>query len=309
MASLEAMQKLESKAVQTENLIGLLKAEVSELQKAVNFCQDNLKTINVKKVEEIILENEKLKKEIEIQKAKLIEAEKKLDSEASQSPTRQVITNSPVKAGSPKQETLKQAKSEDKVKREKKKTPEEGEKKVGGKGAAQDAAKGDDAPVDIRRLDIRVGKIVNVKKHPDADSLYVEEVDLGEEKVRTVISGLVKYVPLEEMQNRMVVALCNLKPTKMRGIISEAMVLCASTPEKVEILTPPPGSCPGDRITVEGYPGEPDALLNPKKKIFETVAPDLKTNQDKVATYKGVPFLVTGKGVVTTQSLTNVQIK
>lgn len=282
---------------------------MSELQKAVNFCQDNLKTINVKKVEEIILENEKLKKEIEIQKAKLIEAEKKLDSEASQSPTRQVITNSPVKAGSPKQETLKQAKSEDKVKREKKKTPEEGEKKVGGKGAAQDAAKGDDAPVDIRRLDIRVGKIVNVKKHPDADSLYVEEVDLGEEKVRTVISGLVKYVPLEEMQNRMVVALCNLKPTKMRGIISEAMVLCASTPEKVEILTPPPGSCPGDRITVEGYPGEPDALLNPKKKIFETVAPDLKTNQDKVATYKGVPFLVTGKGVVTTQSLTNVQIK
>ncbi|KAK6620692.1 hypothetical protein RUM43_010987 [Polyplax serrata] len=309
MASLEAMQKLESKAVQTENLIGLLKAEVSELQKAVNFCQDNLKTINVKKVEEIILENEKLKKEIEIQKAKLIEAEKKLDSEAVQSPTSPVIANSPVKAGSPKQETLKQAKSEDKVKKEKKKTPEEGEKKVGGKGAAQDAAKGDDAPVDIRRLDIRVGKIVNVKKHPDADSLYVEEVDLGEDKVRTVISGLVKYVPLEEMQNRMVVALCNLKPTKMRGIISEAMVLCASTPEKVEILTPPPGSCPGDRITVEGYPGEPDALLNPKKKIFETVAPDLKTNQDKVATYKGVPFLVTGKGVVTTQSLTNVQIK
>ena len=48
-----------------------------------------------------------------------------------------------------------------------------------------------------------------------------------------VISGLVKHIPLEEMQNRMVILLCNLKPAKMRGIVSEAMVMCASTPDKV----------------------------------------------------------------------------
>jgi aminoacyl tRNA synthase complex-interacting multifunctional protein 1 len=47
-----------------------------------------------------------------------------------------------------------------------------------------------------------VGKIVSVKKHPDADSLYVEEIDVGEEKPRTVVSGLVKYIPLEGMQVR-----------------------------------------------------------------------------------------------------------
>ena len=80
---------------------------------------------------------------------------------------------------------------------------------------------------------MKVGKIVNCEKHPDADALYLETIECGEEKPRQVISGLVKFIPLEEMQDRMVVLLCNLKPAKMRGIVSEAMVMCASTPDKV----------------------------------------------------------------------------
>lgn len=109
--------------------------------------------------------------------------------------------------------------------------------------------------INVSRLDMRVGKIVDVKKHPDADALYVEQIDCGEEKPRTVVSGLVKFVPIEEMQNRLLVVLCNLKPSKLRGIVSEAMVMCASTPEKVEILSPPPNSLPGDRISFANYPG------------------------------------------------------
>ena len=68
----------------------------------------------------------------------------------------------------------------------------------------------------------------------DADALYLEKIECGEEKPRQVISGLVKHIPIEEMQNRPVIILCNLKPAKMRGIVSEAMVMCASTPDKVE---------------------------------------------------------------------------
>jgi aminoacyl tRNA synthase complex-interacting multifunctional protein 1 len=53
------------------------------------------------------------------------------------------------------------------------------------------------------------------------------------------ISGLVKFIPEDQMQNRLAILLCNLKPSKMRGINSEAMVMCASTPEKVrEIILP-----------------------------------------------------------------------
>lgn len=57
-----------------------------------------------------------------------------------------------------------------------------------------------------------------MSKHPEADALYVEKIDLGEVEPRTIVSGLVKYVPIEQMQNRLVAVLCNLKPAKMRGV-------------------------------------------------------------------------------------------
>lgn len=57
------------------------------------------------------------------------------------------------------------------------------------------------------------------------------------------------------MQNRMAVLLCNLKPAKMRGVVSQAMVMCASSPDKVEILDPPSGAVPGDRVIFQGFPG------------------------------------------------------
>uniref|UniRef100_A0A2K5EDS8 Aminoacyl tRNA synthetase complex interacting multifunctional protein 1 n=1 Tax=Aotus nancymaae TaxID=37293 RepID=A0A2K5EDS8_AOTNA len=113
----------------------------------------------------------------------------------------------------------------------------------------------------------------------------------------------------KKMQNRMVVLLCNLKPAKMRGVLSQAMVMCASSPEKVEILAPPNGSVPGDRITFAAFPGMPDKELNPKKKIWEQIQPDLHTNDECVATYKGVPFEVKGKGVCRAQTMSNSGIK
>merc|ERR1712131_339843 len=168
-------------------------------------------------------------------------------------------------------------------------------------------------PVDVSRLYMKVGKIVNCEKHPDADALYLETIECGEEKPRQVISGLVRHIPLDEMQNRMVVLLCNLKPAKMRGIVSEAMVMCASTPDKVEILAPPEGAEPGDLVTVAGYEGKPDDVIKPTNKkavsVFEQVAPDLKTNAACEATYKGVVWEVKGKGKIMAQSLTEVQIK
>ncbi|XP_058577726.1 aminoacyl tRNA synthase complex-interacting multifunctional protein 1 isoform X3 [Neofelis nebulosa] len=171
------------------------------------------------------------------------------------------------------------------------------------------AGSADSKPIDVSRLDLRVGCIITARKHPDADSLYVEEIDVGETAPRTVVSGLVNHVPLEQMQNRMVILLCNLKPAKMRGVISQAMVMCASSPEKVEILAPPTGSVPGDRIVFDAFPGEPDKELNPKKKIWEQIQPDLCTNDECVATYKGVPFEVKGKGVCRAQTMTNSGIK
>lgn len=166
-----------------------------------------------------------------------------------------------------------------------------------------------EAPIDVGRLDMRVGKIVQVDRHPDADSLYLEKIDCGEAQPRTVVSGLVKFVPIEEMRDRMVVVLCNLKPAKMRGVTSEAMVMCASSPEKVEVLSPPAGSVPGDLVHCDGFVRQPDAQMNPKKKIFETVAPDLMTDNNLIACYKGSPLHVPEKGVIVAQTLKNVNVK
>ncbi|XP_005995642.1 tyrosine--tRNA ligase, cytoplasmic [Latimeria chalumnae] len=156
------------------------------------------------------------------------------------------------------------------------------------------------------RLDIRVGKILSVEKHPDADSLYVETVDVGEAEPRTVVSGLVRYIAAEELRERMVVLLCNLKPQKMRGVESQAMLLCASVDgenRKLELLDPPEGSAPGDRVFIEEHnTGSPDDELKLKKKVFEKLQADFKISDDCIAQWRQKNFM-TKLGCITCKSL------
>lgn len=77
----------------------------------------------------------------------------------------------------------------------------------------------EEPPVDVGRLDLRIAKVEDVQRHPDADSLYVLKINCGEEKPRTVCSGLVKHVAIEDLKDRSVVLLCNLKPVKVRNKI------------------------------------------------------------------------------------------
>ncbi|KAL4436391.1 hypothetical protein ABPG77_009953 [Micractinium sp. CCAP 211/92] len=181
------------------------------------------------------------------------------------------------------------------------------EKAAGGKGGGKEPER----PVDVGRLDLRVGLINKAWRHLDAESLYVEEVDVGEEAPRTVVSGLVKHIPEAEMQQRRVVLVCNLKPANMRGVQSQAMVLAATAPDgsKVELVEPPAGAAIGERLHVEGYDcSAPDEQLPPKKKIFEAVAPDLATNEQCVACYRGSPLL-TSAGPCTVKSVAGGSIK
>ena len=95
-------------------------------------------------------------------------------------------------------------------------------------------------------------------------------MECGEAEPRQVISGLVKHVPIEKMQNRKVIMVANLKPAKMRGITSYGMVLCAKAGDKVELINCPENAEPGDIVTTEDFLAdwkEPDAQMNPKKKI------------------------------------------
>ncbi|KAF3331025.1 putative methionine--tRNA ligase isoform X2 [Carex littledalei] len=167
-----------------------------------------------------------------------------------------------------------------------------------------------EAEATISKLDIRVGLITKVKKHLDAYSLYVEEIDVGEGSTRIVVSGLVKYIPLEEMQNRKVCVLCNLKPVAMRGVKSHAMVLAVSSKEhtEIELVEPPESAKIGERITFPGYSGEPDGMLTAKSKVWEQIQADLHTNAQLVASYKDAPF-TTSAGVCKVSSIANGEIR
>ncbi|XP_017700174.2 probable methionine--tRNA ligase isoform X2 [Phoenix dactylifera] len=178
------------------------------------------------------------------------------------------------------------------------------------KPARSSKSKASETEISISKLDIRVGLIKKVEKHPDADSLYVEEIDVGEDSTRTVVSGLVKYIPLEEMQNRKVCVLCNLKPATMRGIKSHAMVLAASSEDhsKVELVDPPESAAVGERVSFPGYSGEADGVLNAKSKVWEKVQADLHTDAERVACYKDVPF-TTSAGVCKVLSVASGAIR
>jgi methionine--tRNA ligase beta chain len=154
---------------------------------------------------------------------------------------------------------------------------------------------------ELSRLEIRVGKIVEIGKHPEADGLYVEKVDLGEKDgPRTIVSGLVQYCTTEQLLNRNVIVLCNLKPRALKGIMSAGMLLCSSNADhtQVEPLSPPQGVSIGQLITFEGHKPEIEPPGNRASKAFTKVADDLFVNDSGQATYKGVSFM-TPQGPVT----------
>jgi methionine--tRNA ligase beta chain len=148
--------------------------------------------------------------------------------------------------------------------------------------------------IDISKLDIRVGVIQKAWVHPEADKLYCEEIDIGEESgPRQIASGLRAHYELEELEGKRVLVLTNLKSRKLVGFASHGMVMCAATEDggKVQFVEPPEGAAIGERIMVAGYDGEP-ATENQiiKKKMLDEIFPDLKTDGSGVATYKGVPL-------------------
>ncbi|CAF2093586.1 unnamed protein product [Brassica napus] len=180
------------------------------------------------------------------------------------------------------EEPKKKAAKEKDAKKEKKKPAE-----------AAPAAASKETELSVSLLNIQVGLIRKAWKHPSADSLLVEEIDVGEGKVRQVVSGLAKFCSPDDLTNRLVALITNVKPGKLRDVMSEGLVLCASNEDHsvVEPLLPPAGAKPGERVSFSGVEGKAEEVLNPKKKQLEKITPHLYTDESGVATYKGIPFM------------------
>ncbi|MBN2880556.1 methionine--tRNA ligase [Candidatus Woesearchaeota archaeon] len=85
-------------------------------------------------------------------------------------------------------------------------------------------------------LDLRVAKIEKIERHPEADKLYIEHLDLGNGEKRQIVSGLVPYYSAEELEGKKIILVANLEPAKLRGVMSEGMLLAGEEGETVGVL-------------------------------------------------------------------------
>jgi methionyl-tRNA synthetase len=90
---------------------------------------------------------------------------------------------------------------------------------------------------DFQKLDLRVGTVLEATKHPDADKLLVVKVGLGEPEPRQIVAGLADRFSPEELVGKQVVVVANLAPRKLRGLMSQGMILVAKDAEVTRLLT------------------------------------------------------------------------
>ena len=100
------------------------------------------------------------------------------------------------------------------------------------------------------RVRLKVGRITAVERHPKADKLYIEKVDLGDEQ-RQIVSGLVPHYREDELLGRHILLVANLKPARLRGVESQGMLLAAGDGQTVEVLFADQAA-PGSAAALEG---------------------------------------------------------
>lgn len=142
----------------------------------------------------------------------------------------------------------------------------------------QDIAALDLLPVAERfskRVILKVAKIINVEQHPGGSFLYILTLECGDEEPRQIVSSIVEFYKPEELLNKNIVIVYNLKPANFRGVRSNGMLLAASDPqtpedeETCEVLFAPQFE-PGTILEPEGFepPAEPLCYVKPEK-FFE----------------------------------------
>ncbi|KAH8738840.1 tyrosyl-tRNA synthetase [Cryptosporidium ryanae] len=176
---------------------------------------------------------------------------------------------------------------------------------------------------DPTRVALKVGRILSVERHPSADKLYVEKIDLGEDEPRTILSGLVGVYDLTRKINELVIVVSNLKPRPMRGIVSNGMLLCAtsSNSEKdngndgakplCEPVSVPKDAQVGELVYFNDYKGEPDLVLSTKtgKDPFAAVQPFYNIDDNYICRYKEAQmFTSAGPLYVENRSIVNPKL-
>ena len=114
-------------------------------------------------------------------------------------------------------------------------------------------SKKEDAPAEISiddfaKINLKVGKVLECKRVEGADKLLVSQIKIGDE-VRQIVSGIAKYYSPEDMVGKKVVVVTNLKPVKLRGVLSQGMILAAADEnENLSLVAPDKDLSDGSKV-------------------------------------------------------------
>uniref|UniRef100_A0A0D6R313 tRNA-binding domain-containing protein n=1 Tax=Araucaria cunninghamii TaxID=56994 RepID=A0A0D6R313_ARACU len=161
------------------------------------------------------------------------------------------------------------------------------------------------------KAQIQVGYIEEVYNHPASEKLYICKVQVAEGETRQVVAGLRKYFSASELQGKMVCIVANLKPAKLAGQLSEAMVLAgeASQPNGeliVKVLEPPSDAAIGERIFIEARQPSSNPVKQLSSKVWEKIVSLLRVEAG-IAKFDGKP-IATSTGPVKVPELSDGSI-
>ena len=135
-------------------------------------------------------------------------------------------------------------------------------------------------------LDLRSARILSVENHPNADRLYIIEIDVGALGKRTIVAGLKSYYSIDDLIGRNIVIVANLKPAKLRGVQSNGMLLAAEDKDGNVVLLTPGDIKPGESITIDDIPSQPVKILEFSE--FQKISMTVDENQNVI--YQGKPL-------------------
>ncbi len=102
---------------------------------------------------------------------------------------------------------------------------------------------------DLKKIDLRVGTIVDVEVHEKAiKPIYKLKVDLGELGIREIAAGIRDRYSKEDLINKQIIVVANLEPKDIAGFISNGMLLAAEDDENISLLAPDKRIKPGSKI-------------------------------------------------------------
>jgi len=114
-------------------------------------------------------------------------------------------------------------------------------------------------------LNLKIGKVLDVQPHPNADKLYLMKVDIG--RHITMVSGLKEFYTADQLKTKTLVIVTNLEPATIRGVKSEGMLLAAEEGHRLALLTPEKDLPAGTQVSSGMEPGQKQVSFKEFQKL------------------------------------------